>query len=221
MGYVTAFAGSAVKGAMQNSASEYVRYVSQTNVVSGMASAGVEVGKSVVRLCQGKITPAQCVEELGEKGVGQIGSLMGAAAAAAAASGAGMGTMATMALSVAGSTVGYSAALAVYRELSTALEEYELAREDRIRMEKECAEAIEAIRRYRVEMDTLAKQYFERCYTSFEAGFAAMDQAIINQDPDGYIAGNAEICEVLGRKPQFRSMSEFNDLMASDESLKL
>ena len=48
-----------------------------------------------------------------------------------------------------------------------------------------------------------------------------MDQAIINQDPDGYIAGNAEICEVLGRKPQFRSMSEFNDLMASDESLKL
>lgn len=221
MGYVTAFAGSAVKGAMQNSASEYVRYVSQTNVVSGMASAGVEVGKSVVRLCQGKITPAQCVEELGEKGVGQIGSLMGAAAAAAAASGAGMGTMATMALSVAGSTVGYSAALAVYRELSMALEEYELAREDRIRMEKECAEAIEAIRRYRVEMDTLAKQYFERCYTSFEAGFAAMDQAIINQDPDGYIAGNAEICEVLGRKPQFRSMSEFNDLMASDESLKL
>ena len=94
-------------------------------------------------------------------------------------------------------------------------------KEDRIRMEKECAEAIEAIRRYRVEMDTLAKQYFERCYTSFEAGFAAMDQAIIDQDPDGYIAGNAEICEVLGRKPQFRSMSEFNDLMASDESLKL
>lgn len=221
LGYATAFAGSAVKGAMQNSASSYARSVSQTNVVSGMVSATVEVGKSVVRLCQGKITPAQCVEELGEKGVSQIGSLMGAAAASATASAAGLGTMATMAFSVAGSTVGYSAAIAVYRELSTALEEYELAREDRIRIERECAEAVEAIRRYRTEMDTLTKQYFERCYTSFESGFAAMDRAVIEQDPDGYIAGNATICEVLGRQPQFRDMNEFDDLMVSGESLKL
>lgn len=220
-GYATGFAGSAIKGAMQNSTSGYMRSISETNVAAGMAMAATEVMKTVTRLCQGRITPEQCVEELGEKGVAQIGSLMGAAVASGTASAAGMGTLTTMALSVAGSTVGYSAAVAVYRELSTALKDYELAREDRIRVERECAEAIESIRAYRAEMDALTRQYFERSYASFEIGFKAMDQAIIDHDPDGYIIGNTAICEALGRTPQFRDMNEFDDLMASDENLKL
>lgn len=68
---------------------------------------------------------------------------MGVAVAMAAipADGAFMAAMVGMA----GSTLGYAAAVAVYEELSTALHDYELAKEERIRVERECAEAVGAL----------------------------------------------------------------------------
>lgn len=114
--------------------------------------------------------------------------------------------------------MGYAAAVAVYEELSTALHDYELAKEERIRVERECAEAVELIRQYRRDMSRDVENYLATHDELFNRAFDAMDQALISNDIDGYLTGNAEIQESLGYLPRFRTQQEFDDLMASDDN---
>lgn len=219
-GYVTAFSGAAIKGAMQqNASSEYLRSLSRTNVAATMVSTVTDVSKVVALYCRGEITGAVCIERLGQQGMGQLGGVMGVAVAMAAipADGAFMAAMVGMA----GSTLGYAAAVAIYEELSTALHDYELAKEERIRVERECAEAVELIRQYRRDMSRDVENYLATHDELFNRAFDAMDQALISNDIDGYLAGNAEIQESLGYLPRFRTQQEFDDLMASDDNFVL
>ena len=108
-----------------------------------------------------------------------------------------------------------------YEVLSTALHDYELAKEERIRVERECAEAVELIRQYRRDMSRDVENYLATHDELFNRAFDAMDQALISNDIDGYLAGNAEIQESLGYLPRFRTQQEFDDLMASDDNFVL
>ena len=98
-GYVTAFSGAAIKGAMQNASSEYLRSLSRTNVAATMVSTVTDVSKVVALYCRGEITGAVCIERLGQQGMGQLGGVMGVAVAMAAvpADGAFMAAMVGMA----------------------------------------------------------------------------------------------------------------------------
>lgn len=198
-GYVTAFSGAAIKGAMQNASSEYLRSLSRTNVAATMVSTVTDVSKVVALYCRGEITGAVCIERLGQQGMGQLGGVMGVAVAMAAVPADG----------------------AVYEELSTALHDYELAKEERIRVERECAEAVELIRQYRRDMSRDVENYLATHDELFNRAFDAMDQALISNDIDGYLTGNAEIQESLGYLPRFRTQQEFDDLMASDDNFVL
>ena len=218
-GYVTAFSGAAIKGAMQNASSEYLRSLSRTNVAATMVSTVTDVSKVVALYCRGEITGAVCIERLGQQGMGQLGGVMGVAVAMAAIP-ADSAFMAAM-VGMAGSTLGYAAAVAVYEELSTALHDYELAKEERIRVERECAEAVELIRQYRRDMSRDVENYLATRDELCNRAFDAMDQALISNDIDGYLAGNAEIQESLGYLPRFRTQQEFDDLMASDDNFVL
>ena len=96
-----------------------------------------------------------------------------------------------------GSTLGYAAAVAIYEELSTALHDYELAKEERIRVERECAEAVELIRQYRRDMSRDVENYLATHDELFNRAFDAMDQALISNDIDGYLAGTRD-SRILG-----------------------
>lgn len=218
-GYVAAFSGAAIKGAMQNASSEYLRSLSRTNVAATMVSTVTDVSKVVALYCRGEITGAACIERLGQQGMGQLGGVMGVAVAVAAIP-ADSAFMAAM-VGMAGSTLGYAAAVAIYEELSTALHDYELAKEERIRVERECAEAVELIRQYRRDMSRDVENYLATRDELCNRAFDAMDQALISNDIDGYLAGNAEIQESLGYLPRFRTQQEFDDLMASDDNFVL
>lgn len=218
-GYVIAFSGAAIKGAMQNASSEYLRSLSRTNVAATMVSTVTDVSKVVALYCRGEITGAACIERLGQQGMGQLGGVMGVAVAMAAIP-ADSAFMAAM-VGMAGSTLGYAAAVAIYEELSTALHDYELAKEERIRVERECAEAVELIRQYRRDMSRDVENYLATRDELCNRAFDAMDQALISNDIDGYLAGNAEIQESLGYLPRFRTQQEFDDLMASDDNFVL
>lgn len=218
-GYVAAFSGAAIKGAMQNASSEYLRSLSRTNVAATMVSTVTDVSKVVALYCRGEITGAACIERLGQQGMGQLGGVMGVAVAMAAIP-ADSAFMAAM-VGMAGSTLGYAAAVAIYEELSTALHDYELAKEERIRVERECAEAVELIRQYRRDMSRDVENYLATRDELCNRAFDAMDQALISNDIDGYLAGNAEIQESLGYLPRFRTQQEFDDLMASDDNFVL
>ena len=51
----------------------------------------------------------------------------------------------------------------------------------------------------------------------FESCFMTLDDAILHDDVDGFIRGNAEFQGILGGKAQFSSFNEFDGLMRSDE----
>lgn len=115
----------------------------------------------------------------------------------------------------------YNASMAAYKELRKAQEELAAAREERIRIEKACAESVAMILKYREEMDNVVTTYLTEHLETFEAGFAAMDQAMIDDDIDGYIKGNVAIQKILKYDVQFTSQEEFDDLMDSDFAFKL
>ena len=85
--YATAFSGTVIKGAMQNASSVYVQSLSKTNLASGLVSTTMGIGKTMRRYIKGELTGAQCIEDLGEQGVGEIGAAMYAAIALAAVNG--------------------------------------------------------------------------------------------------------------------------------------
>ena len=115
----------------------------------------------------------------------------------------------------------YNASMAAYKELRKVQEELAAAREERIRIEKACAESVAMILKYREEMDNVVTTYLTEHLETFEAGFAAMDQAMIDNDIDGYIKGNVEIQKILNYDVQFTCQEEFDDLMDSDFAFKL
>ena len=133
---------------MQNSKSGLVKSLSKSNLATTLVTTTADVGKTLHRYFGGDITGAQCIEELGQQGAGEIGSVMFSSMGASLASSmAPIGTASAKAVAygavggLIGATLGYTAAIACYQELATALKEAELAREERIRIEKECAEA--------------------------------------------------------------------------------
>lgn len=200
--------------------SNTVKNMSNATLPKQMVSTTVNVGKVMARFIKGEITGTECIVQLGEDGFGELGAAMYATAFTTVVKGAGSRVL-TVVAGAAGSTIGYMAAVAVYQELKTSLIEYQLAVEERKRIEAECAEAVVMIREYREQMIAAYEQYFTEHLEAFQNGVDAMDKAMIEGDVNGFLGANAQIQIALGRKPQFRTQEEFDNLMLSDESFKL
>ena len=110
---------------------------------------------------------------------------------------------------------------AAYKIYQQAAQDAELARQHRIEIEQCCNEAIAGLKAERAELETFLGKYLLDRLEPFAQATASMDQAILDNDDDGFIAANAELWELFGRKTQYRTASEFDDLMLSDETFKL
>lgn len=218
VGYGTGFVGSLTKGALQNSSSSTLRAASKTNLPSRLVTVTCNVGKVMKSYIKGEIDGVECIERLGKDGFAEVSSVMGATVAASlAGESVALGVLAGLA----GSTVGYMAAVVVYQELATSLKNAKLAKEERIRVEKECQEAIELIEQYRSEMNSQVRKYLFESINIFSVGFQEMDEAILCNDINGFISGNNRIKTLLGYEIQFETQEEFDDLMLSDSTFKL
>lgn len=116
--------------------------------------------------------------------------------------------------------VSYNAFMGAYKELNKALKDLELAREERMVIEAECRHTVDMIVQSRKEMEERVSEYLSSHIEMFEAGFSAMDEAILANDTDGFIKGNVTIQKALGYDVQFTNQEEFDDLMDSDEAFK-
>lgn len=218
--YATAFSGAVIKGVMQNSASEQVRNLSHSGLPAILVSSAIDVAKIVKAYTAGELSGEQCIESLIQQGVGHIGSAMSSVIAVSAVQGSQVAVV-KIAAGMAGSTLGFMAATAVYEEIAQSLKDYELAKEDRIRIEAACEESIMLIRQYREEMIAATEKYLRDHLEVFADGFRSMDKAILNADSNGLIAANTRIQECLGWEIQFRNQAEFDSLMDSEDDFKL
>ncbi len=212
-GYAAGFAGSAIKGVMQNSASGAVRGLAKTNLPAAIVTCGITVGKSLKRYFNGEIDGVQCFQELGEQGTGMLSSAMFGAIGQAAIPIPVVGAMI-------GSMIGYTIASASYGMLMGALNEAKLARERRIAIEKECEEHIQLIRAYRQELEENIRQYLGTRMVLFNNAFDGLKSSLNIGDVDGFISSANQITAVLGKEVQFRDFDEFDSLMNSSEAFK-
>lgn len=212
--YATAFAGSAIKGAMQNAGKSTIRTLSKSNAPAMIVTSAIDVSKSLISYAKGDISGTDCLVEIGEKGASNISAAMFAVAGQAVIPIPVVGAMV-------GSIIGYALSSAFYNTLTTSLKDAQIAHNERVRIERVCSESIALIKQYRAEMNTIAQKYLSHLKMVFNDAFSQMDNAFITDDIDEFIGGANKITVTLGGSTQFSDMNEFNNFMNSEENFNL
>lgn len=203
---------------IRNAPEEGVRGLSQKDFSARIVVNAKKIAANVNRFCRQEISPQQFVDALCNSDLKSVANDILEAYGIPEALGQ---KDAESIWNMASDEVAYAALTEVYKELRQALEDAHMAYERRLEIEAECAETVDCIIRYRSHMEQIASEYLKVRYETFESGFAAMDKAILENDINGYIAGNAEIQKVLGYNSQFTTIEEFDELMLSDEAFRL
>lgn len=214
VGYGTGFAGSAIKGVMQNSASEYTRALAKTNIASTLVTVTMSATKTLKSYFDGEIDEIQCLESLGEQGTGMIASSMftviGQAVIPIPIVGGLIGGM-----------IGYAFSSATYGIFTTSLKEAKLAHEERIAIEQACEEHIKMIREYRLQMNEIIETYLSDTMEIFNQSFTSIKAALEIGDVDLFIESTNSITDAFGGNKPFNTMDEFNEKMLSGIAFKL
>lgn len=214
LGYGTGAVGSAIKGAMQNSSSEYTRMLSKTNIAGTIVSIAVSSSKTISKYMNGKIDSTQCMEELGEQGTGMIAtsvfSVIGQTVIPIPIVGGLVGGM-----------VGYTLSSATYGVLINTLNEEKLAHEERIVIEKACEEHVSMIRKYRAQLNALINEYLSASTEVFNASFNGIKEALNIGNVDLLIENANNITTSLGGNKPFENMEEFNNKMLLGQTFKI
>ena len=210
--YTTAFAGSALKGTMQNSSSSMVRQLSKTNLPATMVTSVIDISKTMKRYINGEISGTDCLIELGQKGTSQLSSAMFAGVGQALIPIPVVGAMI-------GSIIGYALSSTFYGQLVNALREKKISYERRIKAEKECDEAIRMATTYRAEMQRMLDRYLSEHRRTFTDSFVLMDEALSSNDIDKFIEGANNITKKLNGTPTFENISDFTVFMNDSNSI--
>jgi hypothetical protein len=214
LGYGTGFAGSIIKGAMQNSESTYIRALSKTNIAGTTVNIAITSTRILTNYFNGKIDGVQCLEMLGQEGVGMVASAMFA-------------TIGQIAIPIPvvggliGGMIGYALSSASYGLLLNALKEKEMAHKERMYIESVCAEHIKMIREYRLEIEKIINQYLSNKLEVFNEAFTGIKNALEIGDIDLFIENTNRITENFGGKPAFSTIDEFDKIMLTKTTIKI
>ena len=214
LSYASGLVGAALKGAMQNSNNTYIQTLSKSNLPTYIVTTVLEVGKTISKFAQYEIDVTECLTELGEKGTGitasSIGAIIGETVIPIKIVGGLIGSM-----------IGYSLSAAFYNDLVHSLRNAKIAREERIQIEYECNEAILAMRKYRIQIKTLVKDYMCEHISVFDSAFSEMEKGIEADNINEFIGGANIITEQLGGMPFFKTQQELDAMMNSTEKIKI
>ena len=207
-----------------------VDYLLSSSKVDGLQSlAGTDFSKELIRAAEkaekivqkyyaGELTGEEFLEKLWNSGIVDV-SLKAAKACGFDAQSLINNCKQLTTMSIV--AVSYAAATEAYNILMQVMADATAQHIETFRIQAECQRSVEQIRQYRTEMEELISKYMQEHLETFESGFSAMDQAILANDTNGYLKGNAEIQKILGHEVQFETKEEFDDLMNSDASFKL
>ena len=214
VGYGTGFVGATVKAYMQNSKSELMKNVSKTNLPGTIVTATITISKTMKKYFDGDIDGVQCLEELGEEGVGMIASSVFSAIGTVALDGAILGGLV-------GGMAGYALATATYGILKESLKEEKIAKERRIEVEKACEEHIKLLVEYRREIECIVSEYLCESTSVFRESFCGIKDALAVGDVDWVIENANNISMQFGGQVSFSNMEEFNQKMLAGDTFVL
>ena len=212
LGYGTAFVGSAVKGAMQQSAKQTIRTLAETSAPTLVVNICLSLGGSVKRYVTGEISEAQLLTEVGEKGAGMLSSGMMAALGQLVIPvpfvGAAIGGM-----------IGYTLSSLFYQSALEAARGAEISREKlkRTQVIQEAARA--RIAEEQFKLDAFMCREIPQLQQATQQLFTSL--STVNQSADALSAAINQFATLLGKQLEFQSIEEFDTFMSSDQPLTL
>lgn len=207
--YILGAGDTAIRGAMNASKNEVFVNLSKTNMPSMIATASVQVGKSLIKYSKGEIDSLELMEELGEKGTGMMAASFGAA----------MGTLVLPGIgTVAGSMIGYMTSSTVYKSCMQILDEEIMSEERMKRIHSIASAAIESMEKQQQELLELSERFFENRKQIFEYNLDQIEIASKNNDLNLFTKGLNNIAIEMGETLQFKSFDEFDEFMLDDDS---
>lgn len=198
--------------------SKGVNDLAGTDFKDNMIDATCKAGILAAKYYKNEINGMEFLEELYHSGLVDVGKQY------AGAIGVDVPDLQSVYSAVANASVlslSYACIAESYAILMKAMEDASIQHETTLRVQTECKESVALIQQYRKEMEDVVSKYLIQHLQSFETGFQTMDQAILDDDVDGYLKGNAELQKALGREVQFETKDEFDDFMSSDTPFKL
>lgn len=215
--YAKSFAETAFNEYLKKSDNEYLNKLAKNNIGKDFVKVSEQVGGVVFDYIRGK----QSADDLkGHFAKIELDNPLNKMVKAAGIDPKGLKGLDLNNVQLVQVTMAYKAFTKVYAMYQDALHDLALAKEERMRIEAECKECVDLIVSYREEMNALVSKFFSEHIETFQNGFELMDQAIMADDVDGYIAGNVEIQKILKSEIQFTNQEEFEALMLSDEAFK-
>lgn len=212
--YVTGGSVTVITECFSNSTSQLIRALGKSGVPGKVVAAVMETSGVLKSYFLGEITTEECIVELGETGISTVSGIYGGIAGQVLIPIPYLGA-------ILGSMAGYYLGGIAFSTLSRQLKATNLAKERRIRIEKESNETIRIIREYREQFDEVAKIYLADHCKVFNESFENMTVALQLNDTDGFIHATNQITRKLGGKISCNTMEEFENLMKSPNPLVL
>ena len=213
-GYLTSGGLTVLSQKLSCVSNELLKRIASSNLPGQIVTAVMTVGGTLKRYASGEIDTGEFILELGEKGAGFAAGSYGFAVGQALIPIPVVG-------GIVGSMVGYALSGAFYGSLAESLNAARFAHDERVRIERECAEAVKRIREFRARMEELISEYLTGHIKAFHEAFDTMKEALGVGDVDGFISGANMITKKLGGRVQFEDMGGFDALMMGEEAFVL
>lgn len=212
LGYGTAFVGSTVKGTLQQSSNLMLRNVAKTGLPAAIVSVTLTATQAVKRYVNGEIDGEQLAHEMGVTVTGMLSASMFTALGQVAIPIPVLGGLI-------GGMVGYAITNSFYRGFVDVLKEAKLSAERRQMVEMQCEIAISLARQYELGFKELFEYKATQLQQESTALFALLDNP--NTSADELCAGMNQFAEIMGQKISINNMTEFDEIMLSDDVLKI
>ncbi len=212
VGYGIAFAGSAVKGAMQQSSSGNIRALADTTAPVLVVNICISLGGSIKRYVIGEINESQLLLEVGEKSTGMLSSGMMAALGQIVIPvpliGAAIGGMIGCTLS----SFFFQTAVDAARRAEISFDVLERTRAIQIM-------AYERIAKEQAALEAFVGREIPQLQQDTQQFFVSLDSAL-SLSMDAQAAAINAYAHLLGKKLQHKSMVDFEDFMLSDRTFR-
>ncbi|WP_442597673.1 hypothetical protein [Neobacillus sp. D3-1R] len=208
--YVVGATDTAIRGFMATSQNSVFVNLSKTNMPAMIATATVQVGKSLIRYAKGEINSIELVEELGEKGTGMMAASFGAAVGTMVFPGVG---------TVVGGMVGYLSSSTIYRACMQTLKEERLSYERRNRIHAVATAAMESMDKQGKELLILVEKFYADRYKVFSESLSMLEDSSNNHNLDLFTKSLSNIAIEMGIALKFKNFNEFNNFMIDKNSV--
>lgn len=211
LGYATAFAGSAIKGGMQQSSNQFTRQLASTSGPALALNICLSLGSTVNRFVTGEIDEAQLLTEVGEKGAGMLASGM-------------MATVGQVAIPIPfvgaaiGGMIGYTLSSMFYQSALEAARDAKLSREQLLQIRAIEEAARERIALEHEQLEAFVSREIPQLRLETQNLLSSLSKVDI-KNSDKLAENINHYAELLGKSLQFQSLNEFETFMSSDDTL--